>query len=82
VRPRISVQRKRADVMDHTNPLIGELLHCFSRIERVALLADTAAERKQKSGDETSVFGVNGGELAAKVCRETTHEHVRDFFQL
>jgi hypothetical protein len=46
------------------------------------VLSNTATEWQNKSGDETGVFGVDGGELAAKVRSKSTNIYVRNLFQL
>ena len=66
-------------IMYNMHALFFKFRHCFSRIEG---LTDTPREWQQKSGDETGVFGVDGGELTAVVGGKAAHVHVRDFFQL
>ena len=65
--------------MYNMHALFFKFRHCVSRIEG---LTDTPREWQQKSGDETGVFGVDGGELTAVVGGKAAHVHVRDFFQL
>ena len=62
--------------------LAGQFCHCFSGVEGVGVLADTAREWQEKGSDEAGVFGVNGGKLAAVVGGKAAHVHVRNFFQL
>ncbi len=68
--------------MHHAHALVRQLLHGCSGVERGGVLPDTAAEWKQKSGNETGGFRVDGCEFAAKVGGKAAHVHVRHLFQL
>lgn len=68
--------------MHNAHAQSSELLHNFCRVEGVGGAPNTTAKWQQKAGDKTTAFGVNGGELAAKVGGKATHVHVRNFFKL